>query len=44
VALTRALALGEPLEQAAWPSHVGYLVACVVIGTLLALRTFRRRW
>ena len=43
VALTRALALGEPMEPAAWLVHLGYLVAMVTIGTLLALRTFRRR-
>ena len=43
VALTRALALGEPLELWQWAVHVGYLVALVTIGTLLALRTFRRR-
>jgi len=43
VALTRALALGESMEPAAWLIHLGYLVACVVIGTVLALRTFRKR-
>jgi lipooligosaccharide transport system permease protein len=43
VALTRALALGEPLELWQWAVHVGYLVALLTIGTLLALRTFRRR-
>jgi lipooligosaccharide transport system permease protein len=43
VALTRALALGEPLELWQWAVHVGYLVVMVTIGTLLALRTFRRR-
>ena len=43
VALTRALALGEPLELWQWAVHVAYLVAMLTIGTLLALRTFRRR-
>jgi Nod factor-specific ABC transporter NodJ protein len=42
VALSRGLALGTPDGGAAL-LHVGYLLLWVVAGTLLALRSFRRR-
>src|SRR4051812_4150267 len=43
VALTRALAIGHPIEPIAMAIHALVLLALVVGGTLIALRTFRRR-
>ena len=41
VELTRGFTLGS--APAAWPIHVGYLVALIVIGAATAQHTFRRR-
>jgi lipooligosaccharide transport system permease protein len=43
VALTRALAIGHPIEPLVLVIHALVLVALVVVGTLLAFRTFRNR-
>jgi lipooligosaccharide transport system permease protein len=43
VALTRALAIGQPVDPVILLIHVTYLVVLAGIGTALALRTFRRR-
>jgi len=43
VALTRALGLGQPLELWAYGVHLAVLVGLVVLGTLIAFRTFRNR-
>jgi len=43
VALTRALALGHGLDPVVLLIHVAVLAALVAMGTLVALRTFRRR-
>lgn len=42
VELVRGLMLNT-LESPAWMIHTGYLAALVTVGTLVALRTFRRR-
>jgi lipooligosaccharide transport system permease protein len=42
VELVRGLTLGA-LDSKAWMIHVGYLAVMLAIGTLAALRTFRRR-
>lgn len=43
VALTRALAIGHPIDPLVMLIHALVLVAMVVLGTTLALRTFRKR-
>jgi lipooligosaccharide transport system permease protein len=43
VALTRSLALGRDLDLAVLGLHAAVLVGLVVLGTLVAFRTFRRR-
>jgi lipooligosaccharide transport system permease protein len=43
VALTRALAIGHPIDALALVIHVVVLVALVVVGTLIAFRTFEKR-
>jgi len=43
VALTRALAIGHPLDPLVLFIHAAVLVSCATIGTLLAFRTFRKR-
>jgi lipooligosaccharide transport system permease protein len=43
VALTRSLAIGHDLDPLVLAIHTLVLVALVVVGTLLALRTFRKR-
>ena len=43
VALTRSLAIGQDLNVAALALHAAVLVGMVVIGTLFAFRTFRKR-
>jgi lipooligosaccharide transport system permease protein len=43
VALTRALALGHPLDPVVLAIHAIVLVGLVIVGTYFALRTFTRR-
>ena len=43
VALTRSLALGHDLDPLVLAVHAAVLVVLVAVGTLVALRTFRRR-
>lgn len=43
VALTRSLALGRDLDLPVLGLHVAVLVGLIVLGTLVAFRTFRRR-
>jgi lipooligosaccharide transport system permease protein len=43
VALTRALALGRDLDPLALGIHLAVLLALAAAGTLIAVRTFRRR-
>ncbi len=43
VALTRALAIGHPLDPLLLLVHASVLIGMVVAGTAIALRTFRRR-
>lgn len=43
VALTRALAIGHPIDPLVMLIHAAVLVALVVGGTLIALRTYRSR-
>jgi lipooligosaccharide transport system permease protein len=43
VALTRALAIGQPIDPLVLLVHALVLVALAVVGTLIAFRTFRNR-
>lgn len=43
VALTRALAIGQPIDPLVLLLHALVLVALAVLGTLIAFRTFRKR-
>ena len=43
VALTRALAIGHPLDPLVLLVHALVLIGCAVVGTLIAFRTFRKR-
>jgi len=43
VALTRALAIGQPIDPLVLLLHALALVALAVLGTLIAFRTFRKR-
>ena len=43
VALTRALAIGQPIDLLVLLIHALVLIGCAVVGTLIAFRTFRNR-